>query len=203
MNPSTEIYRLRELMPATGRMLVKISSQPQQAKVLETPFPLPWKSGTRPIYINFDLWQRLSTPQRDLLLLRSVSWVLGIQWFKADWQRGVALAGIVGSLFELSQGDAVGVLVAGGLSAIALRQIWRSNRSAKTEIDADEAAIKVAQRRGYSAVEAAEALLETLESVAKLEGRSNLNFTELIRAQNLRAIANLSPIGVPEQIRRN
>jgi Protein of unknown function (DUF3318) len=202
MNSETEIYRLRELMPASGRMFVKIVSKPQQTKVIETPFPRPWQSGLRPIYINFDLWQQFSQPQRDLLLLRSVSWLLGIRWFKPDWQQGVVLAGSIGAIAELSQGDGIGVLIAVGLSAIALRQIWRNYRSSKTEIEADEAAIKVAFRRGYSEVEAARLLLSAIEAVAKVEGRSTLNFTELIRCQNLKAIANLSVVSVPESVRQ-
>jgi hypothetical protein len=69
------------------------------------------------------------------------------------------------------------------------------------ELDADEAAIKVATRRGYNATEAAKNLLEGIEEAAQLEGRSSLNFTELIRCQNLKAMANLSPIGVPDAVK--
>ncbi|MDY7013151.1 MAG: DUF3318 domain-containing protein [Cyanobacteriota bacterium] len=201
MNPDSEIYHLRELMPASGRMFAKIVSKPQQSKVIDLPFPVPWKAGLREIRINFDLWQELDRAERDLLFLRSLSWVLGIRWFKPDWQRGVAVAGGLGAIAELSQGDAIGVLVAGGLSAIALRQIWRNPRSTKAEIEADEAAIKVALRRGYSEIEAARSLFFAIEAVAKVEGRSTLNFTELIRTQHLKAIAKLSPVAVPESVK--
>lgn len=85
------------------------------------------------------------------------------------------------------------------MSAIALLRIWRSNKSPEFELNADIAAIKVAQRRGYSEAEAAQNLLWAIESVAKIEGRSSLDFIALIRCQNLRAIAGLSPVGVPEK----
>ena len=62
-------------------------------------------------------------------------------------------------------------------------------------------AIKIAQRRGYNETEAAEHLLGAIEAVARLEGRSGLNFTDLIRCQNLRAIAGLSSVGVPQRIK--
>ncbi len=199
MNPEPEIRRLRDVMPASGRMLTKIISKPQQTTVIESPFPQPW-SGDRPIYINFDLWRRLSKPQRDLLLLRTVSWLMNIKWFKPDLYQGVVLAGLLGGMVELLQGDAVGVVVATGLSAIAGSQIWRSSRSSQSELDADADAIKVAQRRGYSETEAAQHLLAAIESVAEIEGRLSLNFTELIRSQNLRAIAGISPVGVPERV---
>jgi hypothetical protein len=201
MNPEPEIRRLIELMPASGRMLTKIVSKPQQTAVIESPFPVPW-SQERPIFINFDLWRRLPKPQRDLLLLRTVCWVIGVKWFKPDLYQGVVLAGVLGGIVEVAQGDAVGVVVALGLSAIAGTQIWRSTRSSQTELDADEAAIKVATRRGYTETEAARHLLAGIESVAEIEGRLSLNFQELIRSQNLKAIAGVSPVGVPEKVKQ-
>lgn len=198
-----EIRRLLDIMPASGRMFAKIASKPQQSKVIDTPLPLPWNREARSIYINFDLWRHLSRPQRDLVLLRAVSWLTGFKWFKPDWEKGAALAGILWGAIELTQGDAMGVIVVGALSAIPLRQIWRNARSSQKEIEADEAAIKVALRRGYSEAEAAKHLLDGVETIAKLEGRSSLSFIELIRCQNLRSIANLSPVGVPESMKKN
>lgn len=200
MEPTTEIRRLLDVMPASGRMTIKIVSKPEQPKVIDSPFPLPW-NRERIILINFDLWRRLSKPQRDLLLLRNVCWLTGVKWFKPDVYQGVVVAGLLGATVELVQGDAVGVVVAGGLSAIALNRIWRTSRSQQAELNADEAAIRVAQRRGYSETEAAKHLLSAIETVAQLEGRPMLNFTELIRCQNLRAIAGLSSVGVPEKIK--
>ena len=197
MEPNVEIRRLLDVMPASGRMTTKVVSKPEQAKVIDASFPQPWNQE-RPIYINFDLWRRLTKPQRDLLLLQMVSWLTGVKWFKADIYQGVLLAGLLGGFLEAAQSDVVGVVVAGGLSAIAAFRIWRTNKSQESELNADAAAIRIAQRRGYSEVEAAQHLLSAIEAVAKIEGRSGLNFTELIRCQNLRAIAGLSPVGMPE-----
>ncbi|MEH1935065.1 MAG: DUF3318 domain-containing protein [Nostoc sp.] len=197
MEPNVEIRRLLDVMPASGRMTTKLVSKPQQAKVIDASFPQPWNQA-RPIYINFDLWHRLTKPQRDLLLLQMVSWLTGVKWFKPDIYQGVVLAGLLGGFLEAAQSDVVGVAVAGGLSAIAAWRIWRTNKSQESELNADAAAIKIAQRRGYSEAEAAQHLLSAIEAVAKIEGHSSLNFTELIRCQNLRAIAGLSPVGMPE-----
>jgi Protein of unknown function (DUF3318) len=196
MESNVEIRRLIDVMPASGRMSIKIISKPQQAKVIDTTFPLPWNTD-RLIYINFDLWGRLTRQQRDLMLLRMASWVMGVKWFKPELYQGVVLAGILGSLVEVTQGDVVGVVVAGGLTALAANRIWNSNRSQESELNADAGAIKIAQRRGYSEVEAAQHLLSAIESVAKIEGRSGLGFIELIRCQNLKAIAGLSSVGIP------
>ncbi|OUL23467.1 hypothetical protein BV378_21210 [Nostoc sp. RF31YmG] len=197
MEPNVEIRRLLDVMPASGRMMTKIVSKPEQAKVIDSFFPLPWNQE-RPIYINFDLWFRLTKPQRDLLLLQTVSWLTGVRWFKPDVYQGVVLVGLLGGVIESTQSDVVGIAIAVGLSALASFRIWRTNKSPELELNADAAAIRIAQRRGYSEAEAAEHLLSAIEEIAKIEGRSGLNFTELIRCQNLRAIAGLSPVGLPE-----
>ncbi|MEA5513880.1 DUF3318 domain-containing protein [Nodularia sp. UHCC 0506] len=197
MEPRVEIRRLLDVMPASSRMTTKIVSKPEQSKVIYAAFPLPWNQD-RPIYINFDLWLRLTKPQRDLLLLQKVSWLMGVKWFKPDIYQGVVLLGLLAGLLESAQSDVVGVAVAGGLSAIALVRIWRTNKSSESELNADLAALRIAQRRSYSETEAAEHLLSAIEAIAQIEKYSTLNFSELIRCQNLRAIAGLSPVGVPK-----
>ena len=202
MNLDSEISRLLDLMPATGRMLTKIVSRPQQSKVIDTPFPMPWERGLRPIFINFDLWKQLSRPERDLTLLRGVSVLTGVRWFKPDIYQGITLAGLVGLTAQIVQGDAVGIVVAGALTAIAGNRVWRTNRTLEREITADEEAIKVAIRRGYTQTEASRQLLNAIETIAKIEGRQSLSFTELIRSQNLKTMGNLSPVGVPDIVRQ-
>ncbi len=201
MNLDFEMRRLLDVMPASGRMATKLISKPEQRVVVDSTFPNPW-GRDRPIWINFDLWDRLSRPQRDLLILRTVCWLTGVKWFRPSLYQGVVLAGVVGGIVELVQGDPVGMIAAGGLTAIAGAQIWRANRSTQTELDADEAALRVAQRRGYEESDAARHLLSAIEAVAEIEGRS-LNFTELLRSQNLRSIAGVSPVGVPARARQN
>lgn len=200
MSIDAEISRLLDMMPASGRMLTKIISQPQQSKVIDAPFAPPWNRESRPIYINFDLWRRLPRGQRDLLILRATSSLINIRWLKPDINQLIVLAGTIGLMVETGQGDAVGILIAAGLTAISIRQIWRDNRNIQRELDTDEAAIKVSLRRGYTEVEAAQNLLQGIENAAKIEGRSILNFTELIRSQHLKSLANLSSIDVPEKI---
>ncbi|WP_414550019.1 DUF3318 domain-containing protein [Anabaena sp. CCY 0017] len=197
MEPRIEIRRLLDVIPASSRMTTKIVSKPEQPKVIDAVFPLPWNQD-RPIYINFDLWLRLAKPQRDLLLLQKVSWLLGVKWFKPDIYQGVVLLGLLAGLVESAQSDVVGVAVGGGLSAIALVRIWRTNKSSQSELNADLAALRIAERRGYSETEAAQHLLSAIEAIAQIEKHSTLNFSELIRCQNLRAIAGLSPVGVPK-----
>ncbi len=201
MNQDSEIRHLLDLMPASGRMMTQLVSQPQQSTVIESPFPLPWKPARR-ILINFDLWQHLSRPQRDLILLRTVNWLCNIRWFKPDLNQGIVVAGGLGLILEVLQQDAAGILLAGGLGALGALRVWQGNHRTQMELEADEQALRVSLRRGYEEANAAIALIEGIEAVATLEGRTSLSFTELVRTQNLRAIANLSSIGVPGSVRQ-
>jgi hypothetical protein len=199
MEPRIEIRRLLDVMPASGRMFSKITSKPEQPAVISSPFPMPWNQE-RIIAINFDWWQRLSIPQRDLVILRQVSWLGAIRWFKPGVFQILGIIGLMGGVSEVIQADAVGVVLATSLSAIAVTQIWRQSHSTALELEADNTAIRVAQRRGYTEAEAATHLLSAIEAIVQIEGRSSLSFIELIRTQNLRAIVGLSPTGVPETL---
>jgi hypothetical protein len=192
MPPGSEINRLLDLMPASGRMYCKIVENNQQAQAITAKLPRPGQE-TRPIQINFELWEKLPQPQRDLLLLHTVSWLTSIHWFKPNLYQGVAAAGAGLALLELLQTNAAGIITFASLTALAVVQIWRQNRSQDLQI-ADEKAIQVAQRRGYTKTEAAQALIEAIEAAAQIEGRANLNFTELIRCQALRTIAAPAPV---------
>lgn len=191
MNVAQEIAHLRDLMPASGRMVVKVIAKADRPVTIEAPFPYPW-DRSRKVYLNIHYWRQLSRAERDLLLLRTVSWVTGIRWFKLDLYRGAAIAGTIATLAETIQGDALGIVAAGTLTAFAARQVWRRNQSSDQEISADEAAVSLAQRRGYGAETAALSLIQAIEHAAELEGRTSLEFTEVIRCQNLRAIARVS-----------
>ena len=197
MESNIEIRRLSNLSPASGKMAIKIISKPEQAKVIDTTFPLPWDKE-RIIYINFDLWQNLTKQQRDLIFLSKLSWLIEVEWFRPELNQGLAIAGIIGGLVESAQSDVVGIGVSLSLTAFAISNIWKKNKSQESQINADTVAIRIATRRGYTQAEAAEHLLYAIETITKLEKRSKPDFVQLIRTQNLRAIAGLSPVGIPK-----
>jgi hypothetical protein len=200
MQLDTEISHLLDLMPASGRMFTKIVSRPEQSRVIDIVFPKPWNRQTRPIYIHFDLWKKLSRAERDLLLLRAVNRLINIRWFKPNLEQGLIAGGLLGTIVEAGQQDPIGIILSAGLVGIAAQRLWRKQYSTAQELEADESAIAVALRRGYSESKAARALLDGLEACSELEGRS-LNFVELLRCQNLKNLANLSVVGVPASIR--
>jgi hypothetical protein len=88
----------------------------------------------------------------------------------------------------------VGLLAAGGVTSLAVWQLWRGLKGTEIEVAADDKAVQVAQRRGYEQGEAALALVKAIEAVPALEGRQVLTVSELVRCQNLRTQTELSEI---------
>ncbi len=115
VNTNAEISRLRELMPASGRMNTRLMLDDRLTSVIETPFPRPWHRS-HPITLNWVLWQEMSLPQRDLLFLQAVCWLSSVRLLKLEPYQGVAAAGALMGIFELVQGDVVGTLAGGRLS---------------------------------------------------------------------------------------
>jgi hypothetical protein len=192
MKLSAEIDRLLDLMPASGRMYTKLVSKPNQSTVIAASYPLPWVE-VHPITINFDLWQELPQPQRDLLLLHQVGWLLNARQLRLDLYQGLFAVGATGTLIEVVRGEAAGIVTLAGLTVLAGTQVFRKQRRDEALLLADEAAVRVAQRRGYTEAEAAQHLLAAIESVAQIEQRG-LSVTDVVRSQALRAMAGLSPL---------
>jgi hypothetical protein len=200
VNTNAEITRLKDLMPASGRMKTRIIIDDRQSTVIEAPFPRPWHRS-HPITINWGLWQALSVSQRDLLFLHYVCWLTSVQLLKPQLYQGVAAVGVLGTLFELFQADAVGMLAAGGLTTLAATQVWRTNTGNQAKLDADEMAIRVAQRRGYSERDAVRHLLEAIEVVPAIEGRGGMSYPELLRSQKLKSMMGTASTPPPARIR--
>ncbi|PZU93712.1 MAG: hypothetical protein DCE90_16165 [Pseudanabaena sp.] len=197
MNINEEIARLRDLLTASWRMQTAIKSKPEQIELISSSEILPWQKGTQ-VNINFRLWRQLPEAERDLLLLHEISWREQTKWFQVGVYQGVAAMALLGGVVESLQGDVTGIAIAFLLGTVGVNQVLRANKSSQVKLAADKEAIAIAQKRGYREAEAAKAMLEAIPNAARLSGRSSPEFTELIRCQNLRAIAGLSKTTVPE-----
>ena len=197
MNINEEIARLRDLLPASWRMTTSIKSKAELSKPIASLPILPWQKGTQ-VNVDFRLWRQLPEAQRDMLFLYEVSWRQQTKWLQTGVYQGVAAIALIGGIIETVQGDVTGIAIALLLGTIGINQILRTHKSSQVQVQADNEAIEIAQKRNYSQVEAARALLEAIPAIARLMGRSTPEFTELIRCQNLRAIAGLSKTTIPD-----
>jgi hypothetical protein len=152
------------------------------------------------VQINFSLWSELSAVERDLLLLREVGYCFQRRWFKLGAYQGVFALSTVGAIVQLNQADFSGTAIALLLATVCGVQVWRKSQGVPIQLAADLDAIRTAERRGYTEATAAQALLSAIVSVAKIEGRNTPTFVELIRCQQLKAIAGISSVPVPSTI---
>ena len=195
MNINEEISRLRDLLPASWRMTTAIKPQ-EEMELISSSQILPWQKGTQ-VLINFRLWRQLPESYRDMLLLHEISWREQTRWVQLGVYHGVTALSVIGGIVETVEGDVTGIAIALLLGTIGINQILRSHKSSQMRVQADNEAIAVAQKRGYREIEAAKAMLEAIPAAAKVSGRSIPEFTELIRCQNLKAIAGISKSTIP------
>ncbi|MFS8778713.1 DUF3318 domain-containing protein [Synechococcus sp. W70.1] len=185
-----EIERLRDLLPASFRAWIKVVPHSGGERLLVSRRQAPWQpQGT--IAIDFRRWQGIPQPHRDLLFLREVGWLSHRNWLQPGFYQLLALFGGITTLVELSLQHPFSALLAGGITALSVRQIWQSLNRESAPFDADEFALRRAQFRGYTRQEAAQHLAEALEQTLKLDPSDILT---ALRLQRLRTIArNLTP----------
>ena len=118
MNINSEISRLLDVMPASGRMLTKIVSKSTQSEVIRIPFAFPWNRSKRLIYINFDLWYQLTEAQRDLLILRVGFQLQDVYSFKLNLNQFILSLGVLELFIKVLQRDTLGISIFGILIII-------------------------------------------------------------------------------------
>ncbi len=182
-----EIQRLRDLLPASLRPVISIEPAPGygvEDLIRLKPRP-PWQpTGT--FQINLQQWRMIPEPQRDLLFLREVGWFDSRTWFQPGLYQGIVVIGAISTLAELALQNGFSVLLAGGVTGLAIRQIWQDRNRETVHFDADDFALQRAQFRGYDRQAAARHLLTALEQVQKLDRAEPLS---IMRLQRLQAIA--------------
>ena len=188
MNINSEISRLLDVMPASGRMLTKIVSKSTQSEVIRIPFAFPWNRSKRLIYINFDLWYQLTEAQRDLLILRVGFHLQDVYSFKLNLNQFILSLGVLELFIKVLQRDTLGISIFGILIIIFTKQFWYGNQNIQKELDFDKDTIKASLKRGYRKDDAAKHLLEGIKKIAKLESHPKLE--SKIRLEYLQSFIN-------------
>lgn len=182
-----ETLRLRDLLPASLRALIAI--MPRSGTMATDLISLRRRSPWRPegiIEIDFSRWRSVPQPERDLLFLRQVGWFDTRNWLQPGLYQIIAVVGGVSTLVELTLQHPFSVLLAAGVTGLAINQIRQSLFSETAELDADEFALRRAQFRGYDRRAAARHLLSALEST---QIANPTDIKTIMRIQRLKAIA--------------
>ena len=126
--------------------------------------------GKDEIEIQIDLakWDSLAIDQRNLLFWHEVARVQNDTIPKEGWEMAALAIGLGGAVGELWVQDGLLLLLALSLCGISGYRLWQKNSSEKTiteAIEADEKAIALATRFGYSLPNAYKSLGSALKTL--------------------------------------
>lgn len=189
---STEVRRLKDLLPASSRDRVDIIAAPdRQTDVIRGSRLLPWQRRLK-IFIRPQAWQQFSPNQRSTLFLHKVGYHSPALTRPLDFYLALTALGAVSLVVEGAQRDPVGIAVSGGLTSLALWQLRRDQTNDRRLLAADAYAVDRLVLRGLPRLEAVKALGEALHIEAQLEGRSGNDLLDVLRYQNLKRLAQRS-----------
>jgi Protein of unknown function (DUF3318) len=161
-----ELRRLKTLLPPELQSWVIVEGSTE----VNPPLIRSEEIGKDEIEIQIDLvkWDSLAIDQRNLLFWHEVARVQSDTIPKEGWEMAALAIGLGGAVGELWVQDGLLLILAMSLCGISGYRLWQKNSSEKTiteAIEADEKAIALATRFGYSLPNAYKSLASALRSL--------------------------------------
>ncbi len=185
-----ELRRLKTLLPPELQSWVIVEGSTE----VNPPLIRSEEIGKDEIEIQIDLgkWDNLAIDQRNLLFWHEVARVQNDTIPREGWEMAALAIGLGGAVGELWVQDGLLLLLALSLCGISGYRLWQKNNSEKTlveAIQADEKAIALATRFGYSLPNAYKSLGSALKTLIEMtpSRRKRKKYEE--RLQSLRRSA--------------
>ena len=164
-----ELRRLKTLLPPELQSWVIVEGSTE----VNPPLVRSEEIGKDEIEIQIDLakWDSLAIDQRNLLFWHEVARVQNDTIPKEGWEMAALAIGLGGAVGELWVQDGLLLLLALSLCGISGYRLWQKNSTEKTiteAIEADEKAIALATRFGYSLPNAYKSLASALRSLIEM-----------------------------------
>ena len=164
-----ELRRLKTLLPPELQSWVIVEGSTE----VNPPLIRSEEIGKDEIEIQIDLakWDNLAIDQRNLLFWHEVARVQNDTIPKEGWEMAALAIGLGGAIGELWVQDGLLLLLALSLCGISGYRLWQKNSSEKTlteAIEADEKAIALATRFGYSLPNAYKSLGSALKTLIEM-----------------------------------
>ena len=164
-----ELRRLKTLLPPELQSWVIVEGSTE----VNPPLIRSEEIGKDEIEIQIDLakWDSLAIDQRNLLFWHEVARVQNDTIPKEGWEMAALAIGLGGAVGELWVQDGLLLLLALSLCGISGYRLWQKNSSEKTiteSIEADEKAIALATRFGYSMPNAYKSLGSALKTLIEM-----------------------------------
>jgi len=173
----SELQRLKSLLPPENESWVFVEA----AAAIDPPLIILEEIGRDEVEIQIDLdeWDNFAIDHRNLLFWHEVGKIQNDTIPRDGWEMAALAIGLGGAIGELWVQDGLLLLLALGLSSFAGYRLYLKNNSEKKlqdAINADERAIDLACRFGYSIPNAYKslggALKELIEKTRKKKKRS-------------------------------
>jgi len=147
----SELRRLKTLLPPELQSWVTVEGSTE----VNPPLIRCEEIGRDEVEIQIDLakWENLAIDQRNLLFWHEVARIQNDSIPREGWEMAALAIGLGGAVGELWVQDGLLLLLAMGLCGISGYRLWRKNNGdkiLKEAIEADEKAIAMATRFGYS-----------------------------------------------------
>ncbi len=161
-----ELRRLKSLLPPELQSWVMVES----TTAVNPPLITSEEIGKDEVEIQIDMvrWEQLATDQRNLLFWHEVARIQNDTIPKDGWEMAALAIGLGGAVGELWVQDGLLLLLAVGLSSFAGYRLYAKNNGAKKlkeAIEADEKAIMLATRFGYTLPNAYKSLGSALKTL--------------------------------------
>jgi len=162
----SELRRLKTLLPPELQSWVTIET----TTAVNPPLITSEEIGRDEVEIQIDMpkWDQLAIDQRNLLFWHEVARIQADTIPKDGWEMAALAIGLGGAVGELWVQDGLLLLLAMGLSGMAGWRLYQKNNSDKTvkeAIEADERAIQLATRYGYTLPNAYKSLGSALKTL--------------------------------------
>lgn len=195
----SELRRLKSLLPPELQSWVMVEGTTE----VNPPLIRCEEIGRDEVEIQIDLtkWENLAIDQRNLLFWHEVARIQNDTIPREGWEMAALAIGLGGAVGELWVQDGLLLILAVGLCGISGYRLWQKNngeRTYKESIEADEKAISLATRFGYSLPNAYKSLGSALKALIEQTPNRRQRKKYETRLQALRrsaskAKANMKP----------
>ncbi|MEO0869346.1 MAG: DUF3318 domain-containing protein [Cyanobacteria bacterium J06642_11] len=186
-----ELRRLRSLLPPELQSWVTV----EPAMDVGPPLITSEELGKDQIEVQIDLpkWEQLAIDQRNLLFWHEVARVQNDTIPRDGWEMAALAIGLGGAVGELWVQDGLLLMLALGLCGISGWRLYKRNNAEKTlreAMDADEKAIALATRFGYSLPNAYKSLGSALKTLIEQTPKKKQRDRYVKRLEALKRSAN-------------
>jgi len=196
----SELRRLRGLLPPELQSWVSVEA----TTAVNPPLITSEEIGKDEVEVLIDMvkWEQLATDQRNLLFWHEVGRIQNDTIPRDGWEMAALAIGLGGAVGELWVQDGLLLVLALSLCGVSGWRLWQKNNNDKVVnelIDADERAIALATRFGYSLPNAYKSLGSALKAQIEQSPKKKLRSRYEARLNALKKSAAKAKAKMKEQ----